>query len=85
MGNQITLFDICPTLLLQPRWIDCFAQCRHFDSHPGWEPDYFPGTKLRRCRYCNHRYGTSGKQFWEETDQHGTIQMYCKHFERKQQ
>lgn len=70
------------TTLLPPFFPKCQETCKHFDSHPEWKPDRFawPPDK-RRCTYCNHEYGTSGKQFKFENITEYTSDMYCIYYE----
>ena len=75
--GQMSFFEI-----LHPQWIDCFNTCKHFDSHSDFMPDFFPFTRIKRCRYCDHQYGSSGKQFWIETEDQ-IYKMYCVHYEEK--
>lgn len=76
--EQLSLFQV-----MTPPWIECFQLCRHFDSHPEWQPDTFPWPPdMKRCRYCDHEYGTSGKQFYMKQI-NGSIEMFCVHFEER--
>lgn len=76
MIGQLDLFAMMET----PLWEICFKTCRHFDSHPEWKPDLFPGTRIRRCTYCLHEHGTSGKQFKSEL-KNNTWEMRCIYYE----
>jgi len=77
--GQLSLFEFMPEIIPQPPWVECFKMCKHFDSHQEWMPDFFPGQQgVKRCRYCDKGYGTSGKQFWLEGGH-----MYCKNWEPK--
>ena len=70
--------------MLAPFWPKCFETCKHFDSHPEYPPDLFawPPDK-KRCTYCNHEHGTSGKQFkWEHITAQ-TVDMYCIYYEEE--
>lgn len=70
--------------LFRPPWVECFKTCKHFDSHPDWPPDHFPGAPdVKRCTYCDHKYGTSGEQFETIDEGRGYIDMYCVHYEEK--
>ena len=75
--GQISFFEI-----IQPEWQECFKSCKHFDSHPDFMPDLFPSTNIKRCQYCDHQYGSSGKQFRIEVE-NNKCHMYCVHYEEK--
>ena len=76
MNGQVSLF--------KPPWIECFKTCKYFDSHPEWPPDTFPlPSDMKRCMYCDHQYGTSGKQF-RMIYEGRSIEMYCVHYEEKE-
>lgn len=80
MPGQMTLFEYAPEIIPPPEWVKCFKTCKHFDSHPDFMPDYFPGNRrVKRCNYCDHE-GTSGKQFKMELI-NGICHMYCKYYE----
>lgn len=73
------------TTITTPPWVKCFKTCRHFDSHPEWPPDRFPGDpKQKRCTYHMKGYGTSGGEFWQERDSAGIVEMYCRQYEGRQ-
>ena len=77
--RQMTLFDILPGEM-QPKWVDCFKTCIHFEAHKDYPPDLFPGTRTKRCSYCDHE-GTSGEQFRLE-EIAGSVEMFCKYYDR---
>jgi len=79
MTGQLDLFSMMET----PLWETCFKTCRHFDSHPEWKPDTFPGTRIRRCTYHMHEFGTSGKQF-KGVFKDDVWEMYCIYYEGKE-
>jgi len=80
IDGQISIFSV-----FQPPFGECFHTCVHFDSHPDYKPDYYPVPgRIKRCLYHMHEHGTTGKQFWLETDEDGCIQMYCKYYELKE-
>ena len=77
--QQLMLYEYAPDVM-RPEWEQCFKTCKHFDSHPDYPPDYFPGNrKHKRCNYCDHE-GTSGKQF-EMKLVDNTWHMFCKFYE----
>lgn len=77
--GQISLLEIT-----QPPWIHCFKTCKHFDSHPDFPPDHFAWPPdMLRCTYCDHEYGTSGKQFRHTSVDH-RVEIYCVHYEEKE-
>ena len=80
--RQLTLIDIVPEDMPKPEYPRCFKWCRHFDTHPDYQPDYFPGTKEKRCTYDLCGYGTSGKQFYTKLI-NNIWHMWCKNFEWK--
>jgi len=78
--EQISLFDYAPEVMPPPEWEKCFDTCRHFDSHPDYKPDCFPGyPNHKRCSYCDHE-GTSGKQFKLKCI-NNIWHMWCKYYE----
>lgn len=83
MNGQMAIAQWMPSAIPKPEWVMCFRQCRHFDTHPDFLPDFFPGTRESRCRYCDHKHGTSGDQFKLKTDR-GVVRMFCIHFEPKE-
>lgn len=75
LPGQITIVEVTV-----PPWVKCFKTCRHFDSHPEFRPDTFPGTDILRCTYSMKGTGTSGAELWTEVSDN-RVEMYCRKYE----
>lgn len=78
MDNQMTIFDIEPSLKTPEAW-ECYKSCANYGKHMS---EFSVGGD--RCDYGFYMDGSSGNDIIQEVDKDSVVHFYCRYYKKGQ-